>query len=123
MNWPPRGSWRRRTSPGPRRSRSCTPPRTTPSSRSPAPTPPPVASPLPPPTPPPARPPTSATLPGPRSVRPTAGPLREGYVHELAAEGILASPDQPGAAAEPLLHTAAYYTLQRIPGPDAPPGR
>ncbi len=35
--------------------------------------------------------------------------LRAGYVHELHADGVRSSKDQP------LLHKAAYYTLNRIP--------
>ncbi len=47
---------------------------------------------------------------GPRTVRLVVDPLRAGYVHELHADGVRS------AAGDPLLHTAAYYTLVRIPG-------
>ncbi len=37
--------------------------------------------------------------------------LREGYVHELNVTGLISKED------EPLVHTVAYYTLNRIPKP------
>lgn len=43
------------------------------------------------------------------SVRLKAAGLRELYVHELQAQGVLSSDGQP------LLHKSAYYTLNRIP--------
>lgn len=54
----------------------------------------------------------SAKVIGPRTVRLTIQGLRpggEGYVHELHADGL------KDAAGEPLLHTVAYYTLQKLP--------
>ncbi|MBK7405270.1 MAG: hypothetical protein IPJ41_11720 [Phycisphaerales bacterium] len=56
---------------------------------------------------------TGAAVVGPRTVRLTVAGLRsggEGFVHELHAEGVR---DATGA---PLLHAAAYYTLQKAPG-------
>ena len=39
----------------------------------------------------------------------TVDELREGYVYELHAHGVRNKKDQP------LLHSAAYYTLNRVP--------
>jgi len=53
----------------------------------------------------------------PRSVRLRVGELRTGpmgFVYELHAAGVMSAPDEQGAR-EPLLHTEAYYTLQRVP--------
>lgn len=44
------------------------------------------------------------------SVRLAAVCLREGYIHEIKAPGLRAA-----AGAEPLLHSTAYYTLNRFP--------
>ncbi len=44
-----------------------------------------------------------------RSVRLTVDGRREGYVHELVADGVRS------ADGEPLLHATAWYTLQRTP--------
>ena len=53
---------------------------------------------------------TSATVSGDRlRVRLVVEGLREGYVHELRAEGLRA------ATGESLLHPAGYYTLNQIP--------
>lgn len=47
---------------------------------------------------------------GPRTVHLRVGPLREGYVHELHAGGVMNS------SGKNLLHSEAYYTVQRVPG-------
>jgi glucose/arabinose dehydrogenase len=47
--------------------------------------------------------------PGGRSVRLYAGPLQEGHIHELHADGVRST------AGLPLLHPQAYYTLNYIP--------
>ncbi len=52
----------------------------------------------------------AATLVDPKTVHLAVGTLRVGYVHELDAPGVR---DKGGA--EPLLHSRAYYTLERIP--------
>jgi hypothetical protein len=44
-----------------------------------------------------------------RQVRLTVRPLRQYFVHELNAAGVRNAADQP------LLHSQAYYTLNRIP--------
>jgi hypothetical protein len=54
---------------------------------------------------------------GPRAVRLRVDGLRSGgmgYVHELHVKDLAAAPD-PNGVREPLLHDAAYYTVQRIP--------
>jgi hypothetical protein len=56
---------------------------------------------------------------GPRRVELLVHSLRAGgmgYVHELTVDGLLSAPDAAGGR-EPLLHTRAYYTLQKIPAP------
>lgn len=47
------------------------------------------------------------------SVRLAVACLREGYIHEIKADGVRAA-----TAAEPLLHPTAYYTLNRRPDGD-----
>jgi len=48
-----------------------------------------------------------------RSVRLGAACLREGYIHEVKARGV-----RSAAGQAPLLHSAAYYTLNRFPDGD-----
>jgi len=60
---------------------------------------------------------TSAERIGPRGVRLHLGEVRAGgmgYVHELHVRGLESAPDGSGRR-EPLLHDAAYYTVQRVP--------
>lgn len=52
---------------------------------------------------------------GERTLRLAVAPLRPGYVHELHLKGIKST------GGEPLLHTEAYYTLERIPPASTPP--
>ncbi len=53
----------------------------------------------------------SAEVSGPRSVRLTLAGLREGYVHELHADGVRS---RSGAA---LVHPEAWYTMSKVPKP------
>lgn len=65
---------------------------------------------------------TGATLDGARTVRLHVDKLRfggMGYVHELRVQGLASAPDKAGHV-EPLLHDAAYYTVQRVPAENAP---
>ena len=57
---------------------------------------------------------TGAAVRGPRTVRLSLEDVRSGgmgYVHELSFVGVRS------AGGAPLLHTTAYYTVQRVPGP------
>ena len=52
---------------------------------------------------------SAAVAPDGRSVRLVVDKLQEGHVHELRLPGVRS------AKAQPLLHPAAYYTLNSIP--------
>ncbi len=57
----------------------------------------------------------SATLADRETVRLVVERLKTGYVHELDAAGVRSIPG-PDGPSQPLLHSLAYYTLQKIPG-------